>query len=137
MISLMWMQLNLRGRSMTDAARKIDYTKDPWKGAIETLERINEEATRVVADSIDALQSENEELKVQLASAKGEVDDLLFVIAELRAEQRDILAKSVSPDTVRDLAKARTDLYSGRADEGRFRVERVLDELDNAWRTMC
>ena len=43
----------------------------------------------------------------------------------------------ISDDQISELAKVRSCLKDGHVEEGRERLERVLDELDNCWRTLA
>ena len=43
----------------------------------------------------------------------------------------------ISSDQISELAKVRSCLKDGHVEEGRERLERVLDELDNCWRTLA
>jgi hypothetical protein len=42
--------------------------------------------------------------------------------------------EEVDPDQIDELARARSDLVSGRFADAKDRLERVLSELDSSWR---
>lgn len=92
--------------------------------------RINRLAQRIaeltdhntsLQERIAALQERKEALEQQVEELEDELND---------AEEAPILGE----DDIRELAQIRTALKAGRADEGRERLERVLDGLDSCWR---
>ena len=83
--------------------------------------------------STSSLKTELIAVKQDLKCAEERVDELKGWLSEIEESG----GVPWLDDHVRVLAKVRTALYAGRYDEGRAGLERVLDDLDNAWRTLA
>ena len=94
--------------------------------------------------AIDALIAANAKLQDSLNEALGDaeskgqkIDELDGLVEELRGELDEYDERVIGFGQIKDLARARTLLKSDKLDEGRQALERVLDEIDSAWRTLA
>ena len=84
-------------------------------------------------------------VRAKVKSLPEELDDVLEKLSDLHeravaeveylTEALEEKIPGVGDDHVTELARIRTCLKAGRCDAGRERLERVLDDLDGAWRT--
>lgn len=84
------------------------------------------------AATIAKEDDKHEGLLLRISEAEGECDRLRSELKE--AEDARIPLRE---ERIRDLAHVRRALKAGKLDEGRERLERVLGDLDPAWRTLA
>ena len=94
--------------------------------AIAGMEALQEEKLAEIAQ----LEKERDKAESDATERQSRIDELEDKVYELEADLLDNAH-------VRELAKARTAIYAGRSDEGRERLERVLDDVDTCWRTFA
>ena len=94
---------------MTEAAQK---TANQFRAPSDA------ERMQTAMDRIKQLEEENLNLV-------DELEEAYWGDGDVRAEH------------VEALARARTAIYEGRPEEGRYQLERVLDEIDSCWRTLA
>lgn len=92
---------------------------------------VQSDAERMQA-AIDDLRRANAELTSRVTKAEDRAEE-----AETELSELEEMRMFVGEGGLRDLAKARTAFYEGDKAEGLYKLERVLDELDNAWRTLA
>lgn len=97
---------------------------------MDTLVAPTEEIESLKSRIIE-LEDEVSGLKASVEAKDEEIDDLESRVEEMREEMD---ASPVLLEHVHTLAKARSAIFAGRHDEGRERLERVLDETGEPWR---
>lgn len=98
-------------------------------------------STEAIDKTAEDLREENMDLKQEVKDLHRELDaaerEASAAIDELESE-RDELQKKIdryeSGDNIRRLIDARNAVLSGRADDAVYDIERVLSEMDSAWR---
>lgn len=100
---------------------------------------MNMHATTIATtDTVESLKSRVLELEADLAEAKADFESAEDRIEELEGEVSDLEDTPPLPEEqIRELAQIRTTLKCGRHEDGRERLERVLDEVGGAWRTLA
>ena len=117
---------NVSETSQTANISEVRSDGEKMQAAIAELENYRDEMAAKIAEMQEALDEAINECE----QAQGDAADLEEAIAEMRP-------KVIDDVRLQELARIRMALKSGRHDEGRERLERVLDELDNSWRLLC
>jgi predicted nucleic acid-binding Zn-ribbon protein len=110
--------------------------KQRMEDAIKKLEGLDAE----LADFFSAIAIDLETAIDDADDARGDAtfheDNAAQLQNELEDAQDKINELELNNHTV-ELAKIRTDLFNGRVDQGRERLERVLNDLDSGWRMLA
>ena len=88
----------------------------------------------LVKESRETVTDELKGAKELLAEKDAEISDLEQQVSARDDELDELRSQRLREDEISDLAKVRTLLKSGKCDEGREALERVLDQADNCWR---
>ena len=113
---------------MTQAAL-FNETRSGTKKTPTTIAELEKHRAEMAA-KIAQMQEALDEAINECEQAQGDAAELEKTIAEMQP-------KVIDDVRLQELARIRTVLKSGRHDEGRERLERILDELDNSWRLFC
>jgi predicted nuclease with TOPRIM domain len=98
---------------------------------VETLRSeldLSERALKESEEELSKAQDENGKLEVVIHNRDDEIEELEGRIEELKSNP-------IGESEIEDLAAVRALLKKGEIDRARDGLERVLDGLDNCWRT--